>query len=46
MFVQGVFQRDYGLVMGSILFYAFVIAFINLVVDILYAAVDPRIRYD
>ncbi len=46
LFVQGVFQRDYGLIMGSILFYAFVIAFINLVVDILYAAVDPRIRYD
>jgi oligopeptide transport system permease protein len=46
LFVQGVFQRDYGLIMGSILFYAFAIAFINLVVDILYAAVDPRIRYD
>jgi oligopeptide transport system permease protein len=46
LFVQGVFQRDYGLIMGSILFYAFAIALINLVVDILYAAVDPRIRYD
>ncbi|HSW57638.1 MAG TPA: ABC transporter permease [Dehalococcoidales bacterium] len=46
LFVQGVFQRDYGLIMGSILFYAFVIAIVNLVVDILYAAVDPRIRYD
>jgi oligopeptide transport system permease protein len=46
LFVQGVFQRDYGLIMGSILFYTFVIAVMNLVVDILYAAVDPRIRYD
>jgi oligopeptide transport system permease protein len=46
LFVQGVFQRDYGLIMGSILFYTFVIAFMNLIVDILYAAVDPRIRYD
>jgi oligopeptide transport system permease protein len=45
-FVQGVFQRDYGLIMGSILFYAFAIAIVNLIVDILYAAVDPRIRYD
>jgi oligopeptide transport system permease protein len=46
LFVQGVFQRDYGLIMGSILFYTFVIAVMNLIVDILYAAVDPRIRYD
>jgi len=46
LFVQGVFQRDYGLIMGSILFYAFAIAIVNLIVDILYAAVDPRIRYD
>ncbi len=45
LFVQGVFARDYGLIMGSILFYAFVVALINLVVDILYAAIDPRIRY-
>jgi oligopeptide transport system permease protein len=46
LFVQGVFARDYGLIMGSILFYAFVVAVINLVVDVLYAAIDPRIRYD
>jgi oligopeptide transport system permease protein len=46
LFVQGVFARDYGLIMGSILFYAFVVALINLVVDIMYGAIDPRIRYD
>ena len=46
LFVQGVFQRDYGLIMGMVLFYAFVIAVMNLVVDTLYAVVDPRIRYD
>lgn len=46
LFVQGVFARDYGLIMGSILFYAFVVAVVNLIVDLLYAAVDPRIRYD
>ena len=46
LFVQGVFARDYGLIMGSILFYTFVIAIINLIVDVAYAAVDPRIRYD
>ncbi|MFH1141712.1 MAG: ABC transporter permease [Chloroflexota bacterium] len=46
LFVQGVFARDYGLIMGSILFYAFAVAVVNLVVDILYGVVDPRIRYD
>ena len=45
LFVQGVFQRDYGLIMGAVLFYALVIAVLNLVVDLLYAVVDPRIRY-
>ncbi len=46
MFVNGVFARDYGLIMGSVLFYAFAVAFINLVVDVLYAVIDPRIRFD
>jgi oligopeptide transport system permease protein len=46
MFVNGVFARDYGLIMGSVLFYAFAVAGINLVVDVLYATIDPRIRYD
>jgi oligopeptide transport system permease protein len=46
MFVNGVFARDYGLIMGSVLFYAFAVAMINLVVDVLYGVIDPRIRYD
>jgi oligopeptide transport system permease protein len=46
LFVQGISQRDYGLIMGTTLFYAFVIAVANYVVDILYGVVDPRIRYD
>ncbi|MBI2871913.1 MAG: ABC transporter permease [Chloroflexi bacterium] len=45
LFVQGVFQRDYGLIMGSVLFYAFVVALLNLAVDLLYGVVDPRVRY-
>ncbi len=44
-FVTAVFRRDYGVIMGVTLFYAFVVAVANLVVDVLYAAVDPRIRY-
>ena len=44
-FVDAVQRRDYAMIMGSTLFYAVIIAFANLVVDVLYAAVDPRIRY-
>lgn len=44
-FVDAVFRRDYGVIMGTTLFYALVVAVANLVVDILYAVVDPRIRY-
>ena len=46
LFVAGVFQRDYGLIMGSILFYAFAVAIVNLMADVIYAVIDPRIRYD
>ena len=46
LFVRGVFARDYGLIMGSVLFYAFAVAVLNLAVDLLYAVLDPRIRYD
>lgn len=45
-FVQGIIQRDYGLITGMVLFYATVMTVINLITDLLYAAVDPRIRYD
>jgi oligopeptide transport system permease protein len=46
LFVLGIQGRDYGLIMGTVLFYAFAIAILNLAVDILYGAIDPRIRYD
>jgi oligopeptide transport system permease protein len=45
LLVQGISQRDYSLIMGSTLIYAFVIAGLNLVVDVLYAFIDPRIQY-
>jgi len=44
-FVDSVFQRDYGMIMGTVIFYTVFIAFANLGVDLLYAFVDPRIRY-
>ena len=46
LLVQGIMQRDYGLITGMVLFYAVVVTVINLLTDLLYAAVDPRIRYD
>lgn len=46
LFVQSVLARDYGLIMGAILFYTTAVAVMNMVVDILYAVVDPRIRHD
>jgi oligopeptide transport system permease protein len=44
-FVSAVFRRDYGVIMGTTLVYATIVALANLIVDVLYAAVDPRIRY-
>jgi peptide/nickel transport system permease protein len=43
--VLAVQSRDYPAVQGSVLFIALVVALINLIVDILYAYVDPRIHY-
>jgi len=45
LYVQSVLSRDYGLIMGATLLYGFTISLANLVVDLLYAVVDPRIRY-
>ncbi len=44
-FVQAVARRDYGMIMGSALFFTLVVTLANLAVDLLYAVVDPRIRY-
>jgi oligopeptide transport system permease protein len=44
-YVSSITQRDYGLIMALSMFYAVTIAVLNLVVDVLYAYIDPRIRY-
>jgi oligopeptide transport system permease protein len=44
-FVDAVLVRDYGMIMGTVLFYAVFVAVANLLVDVLYAVADPRIRY-
>ncbi|MGH8222907.1 MAG: ABC transporter permease subunit [Woeseiaceae bacterium] len=44
LFVQGAQNRDYTLVLGLVILYAALIILFNLVVDILYGLLDPRIR--
>jgi peptide/nickel transport system permease protein len=39
-------RRDYEVIQGTVLMIAAAYVFINLIVDILYALIDPRIRYD
>jgi oligopeptide transport system permease protein len=43
-FVRGALNRDYTLVLGIVIFYAALVVLLNLVVDLLYGAIDPRIR--
>ena len=43
-FVQGAINRDYTLVMGTVLVYAALILALNLLVDVLYGRLDPRVR--
>ena len=44
-FIRGALNRDYTLVLGIVVFYATLIVFLNLIVDILYGVLDPRVRY-
>jgi peptide/nickel transport system permease protein len=46
MIVDAIENRDYMLIQGSILFIAFIFVFINLIVDILYLYVNPKVSYD
>jgi oligopeptide transport system permease protein len=45
-FVQGALNRDYTLVMGVVVFYGVIIILLNFIVDLLYAWMNPKIRYD
>jgi peptide/nickel transport system permease protein len=44
-FVNGIYQRDYPTVQGAVLMLATSFVVINLLVDLTYAYLDPRIRY-
>ena len=43
-FIRGALNRDYTLVLGITVVYAALVIFLNLVVDLLYGYLDPRIR--
>lgn len=44
--INAIANRDYPQIQGMVLFLAFIFVLINLLVDILYGILDPRIRYD
>jgi peptide/nickel transport system permease protein len=44
--LNGVYQRDYPVVQGTVMVFAVTFVFVNLLVDLLYTYLDPRIRYE
>jgi peptide/nickel transport system permease protein len=44
--VQAVFQRDYPIIIGTQLMIAFVIILANLLTDLVYPVIDPRVTYE
>ncbi|MHC1604292.1 MAG: ABC transporter permease subunit, partial [Candidatus Syntropharchaeales archaeon] len=44
--VSSIYQRDYPMIQGSILFVAIIFLTVNFIVDILYTYINPRIRYE
>jgi len=45
LFIQAVASRDYPVIQGVVMFISGVVLLANLVVDVMYAWLDPRIRY-
>jgi oligopeptide transport system permease protein len=46
LFVLGALNRDYTLVMGTVVLIACFIVMFNLLVDLIYGLLDPKVRYD
>jgi oligopeptide transport system permease protein len=44
-YIEAIGGRDYTVIMAMTVLYAFAVASLNVVVDVLYAYIDPRIRY-
>ncbi|CFU95931.1 binding-protein-dependent transport systems inner membrane protein [Bordetella pertussis] len=43
--VDAILRRDYPVIQGVILLFSFMYVLVNLLVDLLYRAFDPRIKY-
>ena len=43
-YITSISSKDYGVLMAMTILYAFAVAFLNLVVDVLYVYIDPRVR--
>lgn len=46
LLIDSIYRRDYPVIQGVVLFIAVVYVIVNLLIDLLYAFLDPRIRYD
>jgi peptide/nickel transport system permease protein len=44
--LNGVYQRDYPVVQGAVMLFALTFVVTNLIVDLIYTSLDPRIRYE
>jgi len=45
LYLESIQQRDYPVIMATTLLYAVILMFANLIVDLLYGIIDPRVRY-
>ena len=45
-FVNAAFNRDYTLVMGVVIFYAGFLILFNMIVDVMYGLLDPRVQME
>jgi peptide/nickel transport system permease protein len=45
LIVQSISRRDFPVVTGAVMFIALVYVVVNLLVDVLYSVLDPRVQY-
>jgi peptide/nickel transport system permease protein len=45
LLLERIYLRDYPTIQGVIVIFAVIVALVSLVVDIIYALIDPRVRY-
>jgi peptide/nickel transport system permease protein len=43
--IDAILRRDYPVIQGIVLMFSFLYVLVNLMVDLIYTLVDPRIRY-